>query len=94
MAVVCRKIQIFGRVQGVFFRASAKERADELGLSGYVRNLADGSVEVIVQDEKGVVDSFVEWLKNNPALSRVENIKTEDLPLQDFKGFEIKYRVL
>lgn len=56
---------IEGKVQGVFFRASAKEQADKLGLNGWVRNLSDGSVEIQVEGEKETLKRFLEWCKTD-----------------------------
>ena len=65
----CFKIIFFGRVQGVFFRANAKRKADELGLKGYAKNLDNGSVEVIMQGDEANVEILIDFLKKEDFLS-------------------------
>jgi acylphosphatase len=72
---------IEGRVQGVFFRASAREQATELGLRGYARNLHDGRVEVLAVGDVQALERLAEWLKRGPAqahVTRVERIEADD----------------
>lgn len=66
-----------GRVQGVFFRASTRERAQRLGLRGHARNLADGSVEVIAAGEAQALDALERWLREGPPMARVERVERE-----------------
>ena len=68
---------VYGRVQGVFFRAYVVRRARELGLSGYVRNLADGSVEVRGEGERGNLEKLAGLLKTGPPGARVIRIDTK-----------------
>ncbi|MBC7794094.1 MAG: acylphosphatase [Clostridia bacterium] len=65
---------ITGRVQGVFYRASALEKAQGLNLSGFVKNLADGSVEMVVEGPRYALEQFVEWAKQGPPSAEVENV--------------------
>lgn len=83
-------LKIYGRVQGVFFRRNAKIEADRLGIGGWVRNDADGSVEIMAGGEKASLDQFVKWCKKGPPFSRVEKVEV-DFPKteEDFEGFEI-----
>lgn len=69
---------VSGRVQGVFFRASTRDEALRLKLSGYARNLADGRVEVLAQGEGSAVDSLQRWLQLGPPLARVAEVVRED----------------
>jgi acylphosphatase len=64
-----------GRVQGVFFRASAREQANALGLRGYARNLPDGRVEVLAVGDVQAVERLSEWLKHGPPHARVERVE-------------------
>ena len=65
---------VSGRVQGVFYRAATRQRAQELGLTGYARNLADGQVEVLVCGESGAVDDLCAWLWEGPPNARVSSV--------------------
>ncbi|MBT1701980.1 acylphosphatase [Chryseosolibacter indicus] len=83
-------IQVTGKVQGVFFRASTKEKADELGAKGIVRNEADGSVYIEAEGEVRVVDTFIDWCKKGPPRAKVNECLVKDIPLQNFKDFTIQ----
>jgi acylphosphatase len=63
-----------GQVQGVFFRAEARDRAASLGLGGWVRNNPDGTVEAVFEGEDERVESIVEWCRRGPALAQVEDV--------------------
>ncbi len=78
---------VSGRVQGVFFRASTREEARRLGLSGYARNLADGRVEVLACGPRAAVAELRDWLRQGPPLARVEALACEPLPYQALSGF-------
>jgi len=65
-------IQVSGRVQGVFFRASTRDKATSLGLTGWVRNLANGDVELLVEGEPAAVARMLAWCHRGPALARVD----------------------
>ena len=70
-----------GRVQGVFYRASARQRAQELGCRGYARNLADGRVEVLAVGEPAAVQALIEWLRQGPPAAHVTDVKCTELAL-------------
>lgn len=76
---VCRRCIVKGRVQGVFFRASTRQKAAELKLRGHARNLADGSVEVLACGAPGNVDALVDWLWQGPRMARVDAVEVEEL---------------
>lgn len=83
-------IRIYGQVQGVFFRFSAKEEADRWGLAGWVRNNVDGSVEAMVVGPKVKLAEFIKWCKKGPPSAGVENIEVDWRPEDmDFESFEI-----
>lgn len=85
-------IKVYGLVQGVGFRASTYYKAKELGLTGYVRNLETGEVEILAEGEKEKLEQLVQWAKRGPSSARVEKIEYEFLPYEGtFKSFEIKY---
>lgn len=68
---------VSGRVQGVFYRASAQKQARALGLSGYARNLPDGRVEVLARGLVAQVESLERWLRKGPPLARVDALERE-----------------
>lgn len=70
-------IKIYGRVQGVFFRSQAKAVADDLGLTGWVRNNPNGLVEAMAEGSKEKLDQFVEWCKKGPRLAHVERVEVD-----------------
>ena len=70
-------IWISGRVQGVFYRDNTRKWASSLGLTGWVRNLPDGRVEVLAEGEKDSIERLEGLLKKGPPLSRVEAVQTE-----------------
>ena len=78
MRVICKKCLVGGRVQGVFYRATAARRAQDLGVSGYARNLADGRVEVLACGEEAGVLAFVKWLWIGSSASRVTSVEVTD----------------
>lgn len=68
------QVIVYGRVQGVFFRAFASRRAKELSLAGYVRNLPDGTVEVYAEGERKQLEELISLLKIGPPAAKVERI--------------------
>lgn len=82
-AIVC------GRVQGVAFRYFTRERARELALGGWVRNLSDGRVEVHVEGPSEQVARFVEWLHKGPPAARVETVDVNAVEPEGRLDFEI-----
>ncbi len=81
---------VTGLVQGVFYRATTLEQGKKLGLSGWVRNVSDGRVEVFACGPRAQVLSLYEWMKKGPPRARVEEVSFEELPWEDHKGFEIR----
>ena len=77
-------IRVFGRVQGVFFRTSAKERADDLGIKGFVRNESDDTVYIEAEGEEENLQKFLEWCKKGPEGAAVEKIETAEGELKNF----------
>ena len=85
-------IIIEGRVQGVFFRASAKDQADALKLHGWVRNLPGGSVEIEAEGRKDNIENFLDWCHKGPPNAVVTNIEIEYFrPTGEFSTFNIEY---
>jgi acylphosphatase len=69
-------IQIQGRVQGVFFRASSREKAHALGLTGWVRNQPDRQVEIVAEGPRELLEALLAWCRTGPPLARVKSVKT------------------
>jgi acylphosphatase len=82
-------VVVRGRVQGVFFRAETRDRARSLGLSGWVRNNADGTVEAVFEGERDRVDSMVEWCRRGPAHADVDDVEVTWGEPQGEAGFAV-----
>ena len=78
---------ISGRVQGVFYRASTREQALRLDLTGHAKNLPDGRVEVLASGSADALDALQHWLWRGPPAARVDAVSREDLPEHDLRGF-------
>ena len=78
-AIIARRCYVSGRVQGVFYRASTRERAQHLGCRGYARNLADGRVEVLAVGESAAVDALIAWLWQGPPAAHVQDVQWTDV---------------
>jgi acylphosphatase len=86
------KITVTGIVQGVYFRHHTKRKADELRLMGTVRNLPDGSVEVVCEGEEGGIGRLIEWCRHGPAEAHVEAVRVEwHDPSGAYSEFAIRY---
>lgn len=93
MASVCTLAWVHGMVQGVGFRYSTQHEAQRLGLTGYVRNRDDGSVEVLACGETQQVERLVDWLKaGGPRSARVDKVLTEPhQPDREWTDFGVRY---
>ncbi len=81
---------ISGRVQGVAFRASAADEAERLGVAGWVRNRADGRVEVLAEGPRPGVEALVAWCHEGPRFARVDSVEvTWEAPVGGLTGFDI-----
>lgn len=90
--MICRHYWVKGRVQGVFYRASAQDRAQQLGLSGWVKNLDDGRVEAVACGTEQQLVEFEQWLQQGTAMSRVDVVEVKDEPGHPLvKGFQVSY---
>ena len=77
-------------MQGVYFRVSAKQKALNLGVRGFVQNESEGTVSVEVEGEPNAVEQMVSWCKKGPGLARVKAIEVTELPMRNFVSFDIK----
>jgi len=85
--VITRRFIVTGRVQGVFFRASTRDRATQLGLLGYAKNLGDGSVEVVVSGTASNVEVLAQWLWEGPPTAKVLSVQHADVAATDVKAW-------
>ena len=84
------KIKVTGKVQGVFYRASAKDKAQQLGLSGMVKNEQDGSVYIEAEGEEQKLKELIDWCHHGPDMAQVENVEYEYYSrLNNFSEFKI-----
>ena len=81
---------VLGKVQGVWFRANTQKKAHQLGVTGWVRNLPDGTVEVKATAEIQVLKNFIDWLHKGPELARVDHVIIETIAYEEFTSFELK----
>jgi acylphosphatase len=86
---VRRRVVVGGRVQGVWFRASAREQARLRGVAGWVRNLPDGTVEACFEGAPGDVEALVRWCAHGPEGARVDRLETFEEPIGRLEGFRV-----
>jgi acylphosphatase len=84
-------IRVYGKVQGVFFRASSQEKAAELGLKGWVKNEADGSVLIEAEGKEDKLQNFISWCRKGPAKASVEKVEYAEDELQEYEAFKVKH---
>jgi acylphosphatase len=82
-------ILVKGKVQGVFYRATAKEVAEKNGLAGWVKNTKEGDVACLVTGENGAIDAFIDWCRKGPSRAVVTHVQTEEKILTPFDEFKI-----
>jgi len=86
------RVIIEGRVQGVFFRQHTQEMAHRLGLTGWVKNRNDGTVEALFDGERGRIDQVIQWCHRGPSQAWVKKVTVEwEVPSGDFQDFSIAY---
>jgi acylphosphatase len=90
-ALVARRCFVSGLVQGVFFRASTRQQANELGISGYARNLPDGRVEVLIVGQAPAAARLMEWLHRGPPAARVTEVVVEELDLETLEDVPVGF---
>lgn len=83
-------IRVIGEVQGVFFRYSAKEKAEELGIAGFARNEGDGSVYIEAEGEEDALRVFLEWCKKGPSSASVSKVESNEEALENYKEFSMQ----
>ena len=90
MTKIATTISVYGKVQGVGYRYHTSKKANELNISGFVKNKPDGSVYIEAQGDKTDLTTFIDWCKVGPSWSRVIKTETQTIPLFNAIGFQIK----
>ena len=85
-----RHVRVSGRVQGVFFRQWTKQHADALGVTGWVHNCRDGSVEAHVEGDEGAVGWLIEAMRSGPSGAGVDDLTFENATVEQFNTFEAR----
>lgn len=85
-----RRVVVSGRVQGVFFRDTTRQRAEAAGVAGWVRNTPDGTVEAVFEGEPGAVDELVEFCRRGPSGAEVAEIDIEEEQPENLSGFVVR----
>jgi acylphosphatase len=85
-----RRVSVTGRVQGVFYRDTARREAERRGVAGWVRNRPDGSVEALFEGSPEAVDQMVDWARRGPRGADVDAVEVSDEPAQGRHDFAIR----
>ena len=88
--MIRRRVVIHGRVQGVFFRDTARRMADSRGVAGWVSNRADGSVEAVFEGEPDAVESMIDFCREGPRGAEVERVEVSEEEPEGLSGFAIR----
>ena len=92
MNLTTKHIVVKGKVQGVFFRKNAKQKADELNITGWVRNTDEGNVEMLAQGTEDAIKQFIEWCKEGSPKAEVSDVQVNQAwPNPNLKNFSIAY---
>lgn len=86
----CIRCIVSGKVHGVWFRVSTQNEARDLGLTGWVQNLPDGTVEVLACGEKDKLKMLYQWLHQGPELAKVTDVSYQELPWEEHHRFAVK----
>ena len=89
--MIAKRMRVRGRVQGVFYRATTKEEADKLGISGWVKNESDGSVSITAEGDPNKISKFTEWCKGGPIMARVDSLEEVIVDPSGATDFVVKY---
>ena len=89
MEQISRRVVIKGHVQGVMFRASCAQEAKRENVTGYAKNLPDGSVEVLLEGDAAAVEKVLSWCQHGPASARVENVETHNVAASNNTDFTV-----
>jgi acylphosphatase len=85
-----RRIRVHGRVQGVFFRDSTRRKAQTVGVSGWVRNCPDGTVEAVFEGDDDAVRRMVDWVREGPGHAEVDRVDVVEEQPEGLSGFDVR----
>ena len=85
-----KRVVAHGRVQGVFFRDSTRQRAQAAGVAGWVANLPDGTVEAVFEGEGDAIEPLVAWMHDGPRGAEVERVEVDEEAPEGLSGFEVR----
>ncbi|MBI4452908.1 acylphosphatase [Candidatus Woesearchaeota archaeon] len=85
----CTHLIVSGRVQGVFFRANVRDKALQLGLNGYAKNLENGDVEIVAEGAEDQLEKFIDFIRKGPGIASVAGIQVKHKEPENFKSFKI-----
>lgn len=85
-------IIVSGKVQGVFYRASTKAVADQIGIKGFVKNQKDGTVCIEAEGDASLIEDFIDWCKYGPDDAKVEDIQIEEIEVKNYRNFDVLKR--
>jgi acylphosphatase len=88
-AGIARRLIIHGLVQGVWYRDSMRREAETLGVAGWVRNVADGSVEAWIEGDQAAVDAIIAWARRGPPRAQVSAVDISPAARAEYRGFAI-----
>ena len=88
--MIRRRVKVHGRVQGVFFRDSTRERARAHGVAGWAKNMPDGSVEAVLEGEPDAVERVVRFLQSGPSHADVDHVEVSEEDPEGLSGFSIR----
>lgn len=91
MTRIARRVRVTGRVQGVFFRAWTRDEAQSLGVTGWVRNCSDGSVEAQLEGDPEAIDELLDLIREGPPDARVDNLSVEEADPEGLGSFEVRH---
>jgi acylphosphatase len=89
-ATIRRRVYVSGRVQGVWFRESCREEAQVAGVDGWVRNLGDGRVEVVLEGPRAAVERVLAWCRRGPRRARIDHVEVVDETPVGESGFRVR----
>lgn len=90
-AMKCAHLVVSGKVQGVFFRANVRNKANELSLKGYAKNLENGDVEVVAEGDESKIKELIDYIKSGPGISNISGVQINHKVPENFKNFEIRH---